>query len=103
MKKTTQNDQGSFAAGLAVGAVMGVLGYLMYGTSRGKELKSNFQKEFEKIRSTLYEEGVIESPDASIIEIVASVQQNIQTIIDGMPKQKRTYAKKSQKKFKGVK
>lgn len=102
MKKTIENNPTSFAAGFAVGAVAGIIGYLVYGTSRGEDLKKNFQKELDRIRGLLYQEGVIDSQEASLMEIIAAVQDQAQGLLDGMPKKKRTYAKKANKKFKGV-
>jgi gas vesicle protein len=99
---TTTNSTGSFASGFAMGAVVGVIGYLVYGTSRGKDLKTNFQKEFDRIRDMLYQEGVIETQNASLLSIIAAVQTHAQALLDGMPQKKRSYAKKSNKKFKGV-
>lgn len=85
-----------------MGTVVGIIGYLVYGTSRGEDLKKNFQKELDKIRELLYHEGVIESKDANLIEIISAVQNQAQNLLDGMPQKKRIYVKKSNKKFKGV-
>lgn len=102
MAKVSENNSTSFASGFAIGAVVGVFGYLVYGTSRGEDLRENFQKEFDKIRELLYEEGIIDSQSASLTEIISAVQNQAQGLLDGMPKKKRTYAKKSNRKFKGI-
>lgn len=102
MKKPTENNPTSFATGFAIGALVGVIGYLVYGTSRGENLKENFQKELDRIRKILYREGLVETKNASFVEIMSVIQNQAQGLLDGMPKKKRTYAKKSNRKFKGV-
>lgn len=103
MAKNVQTDPGSFASGFALGAVVGVVGYLVYGTSRGKDIRAKLQDEFERVQALLYEEGVTDSPEASLMEVIAAVQEQAQAIMDGMPQKKRSYSKKKPKKFSGTK
>lgn len=99
MAKNAAAEPGSFATGFALGAVVGVVGYLAYGTNKGKDIKAKLRDEFDRVQELLYEEGVTESPDASIMEIIAAVQEQAQAVIDGMPQKKRSYTKKKPKKF----
>ncbi len=100
-KKTTEEN--SYASGFAVGVAAGVIGYLVFGTEKGEHLRTNFKQKLDEAKARLYEQGLIESPDISLSELIVVLQTQAQVLIDGMP-QKKGSAKprKKSKKFKGV-
>jgi gas vesicle protein len=102
MAKKTADDS-AYASGFAVGIVAGLVGYLLFGTEKGSELRVSFRKKIDEVKSRLYEEGMIESTNISLPELIAVLQEQAQAIVDGLPKKKPVAGgKKRGKRFKGV-
>jgi len=104
-------DQGSFLSGFSIGIVAGAVGYFLFGTNRGRNLKAHLTAEWEIARKTLPDRGDGGLNYTSITELINSISQTILTAeTQGREKleqhrasyEKRATARKAKPKFKGV-
>lgn len=97
----SDQNQGSFLGGLALGLFAGAAGYFLFGTKDGEQVRKKVQKEWQEAKTALVEEGIIKNKDQSIKDLISEWL--------GMAETKTTTKKKAQPsnkakntKFKGV-
>lgn len=64
------HDSGSFVGGFTVGLFAGALGYFLFGTKRGGQVRSQLVSEWDKAKDQLVDQGVLESKDISLGELL---------------------------------
>ena len=57
MSSDQDQDQGSFLAGLLVGLFAGALGYFLFGTQKGGEVRNRLKTEWQVAQQDLMAEG----------------------------------------------
>lgn len=95
------NDTQSFGTGFMAGMLAGVFGYLAFGTAKGEDFRGVIKERLEEARALLYEEGIIDSPDMPLPEVVAAIRERAEAVFDAASKSSNPTTKKS-KKFKGT-
>ena len=85
-----------------VGLLTGLIGYLAFGTERGEDFRDNLREKFEEARETLYKEGLIESADMSIPEVVEVLREKAETLFETATKSKSLPKPKKREKFRGL-
>ena len=113
------NNQGGFLTGFIVGMLAGGAGLFLFGTEDGRKVRKSLNKEWDKAKEKMAEEGVIENSSLSLRDIIGSVFEKIgenvaesqkpvkktqktSRKIPASKKQKPTPKKKRSLKFKGV-
>lgn len=66
----SQKDQGSFLTGFSLGLFAGAFGYLLFGTDRGKKIRTDLSQEWDQAKDKLAQDGIINDPDASLRDVV---------------------------------
>lgn len=101
----SEQSQGSFINGLAIGMFAGAAGYFLFATKDGSKIRKKVENEWQEAKAVLAQEGVIKDKNITISEMITEwlgVGQ-IKTV-----KKKKTTLKtaskktKSSTKFKGV-
>jgi gas vesicle protein len=106
------DNNGSFLNGFAVGLLAGAMGYFLFGTDRGSDIRENLNIEWEKAKTELEKEGVI-TEGKSLRELIVAKINEISSLSKAQPasgkqpakprsKALNSKAKSSAKKFKGV-
>jgi hypothetical protein len=105
----TAPSEGSFVTGLTIGMFIGALGFYIYNTKGGSSLKTALQREWDVIKTDLHKEGIIDSPDLSVLDIVRQHLGAITRTLDelsAVSKQgirSKSAPPSNQKKFLGIK
>ncbi|MDH5532869.1 MAG: hypothetical protein OEX81_00380 [Candidatus Pacebacteria bacterium] len=101
----SNNDQGSFIGGLALGMFAGAAGYFLFATKDGSKVRKKMEGEWKEAKVILAEEGVIKNKDITISELVGEwfgLEQN-KTPKKKTPKKQISNTNKNKtSKFKGV-
>ncbi len=98
-------DSQVFATGFGLGMLTGVVGYFLFGTKRGQQLRKSLSQEWQHAQSHLQEQGVLsksaEEKEQSLSEFLNQLKNQILTELDldlddqpVKPAKKRTYQKK---------
>lgn len=105
----SDQDQGNFLTGFTFGLFAGAMGYFLFGTPKGEELRSQLAEEWDLAKNDLTEAGVI-GQNNSIRDVINLVLNKVSTHIEEA--QQTTLAtkthktahreKKLNKKFKGI-
>ena len=100
-------NQGNFLTGFTIGLFAGAGGYFTFGTKKGDQVRQQLMKEWEKAKSDLVKQGVIEE-GKSLRELLYEVVEKL----DGegknqkkeirKNKEKPLVSKTTKKKFKGI-
>jgi len=113
----SDEQQGSFIGGLALGMFAGAAGFFLFGTKDGAKTRLKIEKEWQEAKATLEKDGIIKNKNASLgdlirewfsLEQVTKVTPKKSTkkkVAKSLPTGKKsTSAKTSEtgKKFKGV-
>jgi gas vesicle protein len=67
----SEQNQGSFIGGLALGMFAGAAGYFMFATKDGSKFRKKIEQEWQEAKVSLAEEGVIKNKDITISELVS--------------------------------
>jgi gas vesicle protein len=102
-------DQGNFLTGFTFGLFAGAMGYFLFGTEKGEELREQLSQEWESAKNDMAEAGVIDQSH-TIRDVVNLVLNKINTEIEANQQSAsstKTHKntpreKKSTKKFKGI-
>lgn len=100
-------DQGNFLTGFTFGLFAGAMGYFLFGTKRGEEMRGQIAQEWEMARTELSESGVVEK-NHTIRDVIQTVLTKINDHIDAAGQEAATKThkqhreKRATKKFKGV-
>jgi len=107
-------NQGNFLTGFTIGLFAGAGGYFIFGTKKGDQVRQQLMKEWEKAKSDLVKQGVIEE-GKSLRELLYEVVEKLddgETTNQKDPsaslRMKKTKTKKpaapgeTKKKFKGI-
>ena len=107
----SDNNDGSFLNGFTVGLLAGAVGYFLFGTNKGTDVRKNLAAEWEKAKGELEKEGVIEegrSLKEMITGAINKISDSAKTQIPNNKSQPKSKSKISnskkttKKKFKGV-
>jgi hypothetical protein len=103
----SNNDQGSFIGGLALGMFAGAAGYFLFATKDGSKVRKKMEGEWKEAKVILAEEGVIKNKDVTISQLVGEwfgLEQNktIKKKATKSTNKKQTSSKDKSSKFKGV-
>lgn len=97
----SDQNQGSFLGGLALGLFAGAAGYFLFGTKDGQQVRKKVEKEWQDAKSTLVGEGIIENKDVSIKDLISEWLGMAETKTTIKKKTKPAHPAKNSK-FKGV-
>jgi gas vesicle protein len=100
----SDQNQGSFVGGLALGMFAGAAGYFLFATKDGSKVRKKIEKEWQEAKVVLAEEGVIEDKDVTLSNLIGDwlgIEKSQDTQKKKSPK-KTTTAKSKSSKFKGV-
>jgi gas vesicle protein len=102
-----QSDQGSFLAGFSVGLVAGAVGYFLFATNKGSNLRDSLTEEWAAARSKLSEAD--DAPPEALNHVLHQVADWVSVQFGSVASSshaKNAKAKKAQAKsgrrFKGV-
>ncbi|NCN87335.1 MAG: YtxH domain-containing protein [Candidatus Pacebacteria bacterium] len=99
----SEQNQGSFIGGLALGMFAGAAGYFLFATKDGSKVRKEIEKEWQEAKEVLAEEGVIKDKDVKLSDLVSDWLDIERT---KPPTKKKTIKKNTAKsktsKFKGV-
>lgn len=105
----SDQNQGSFVGGLALGMFAGAAGYFLFATKDGSTVRKKMEGEWKEAKVILAEEGVIKSKDVTISELVGewfgvetSKTSKKKTAPSKNSNKKQIAAKSKTSKFKGV-
>lgn len=99
----SEQNQGSFLGGLALGLFAGAAGYFLFGTKDGEKVRKNIEQEWNSAKGTLAEEGIIKNKEASLKDLISEWLGMAET--KSQPNKKKTSknsAGNKNSKFKGV-
>lgn len=97
----SDQNQGSFLGGLALGLFAGAAGYFLFGTKDGEQVRKKVEKEWQEAKATLVDEGIIKSKDLSLKDLISEWLGMAETKTPVKKKTKNTSQVKNTK-FKGV-
>jgi len=66
----SDQDQGSFIGGLALGMFAGAAGYFLFATKDGSKVRNKVEAEWKEAKVILAEEGLIKNKDVTISQLV---------------------------------
>lgn len=100
-------DQGNFLTGFTFGLFAGAMGYFLFGTQKGEEMRQQISQEWEQAKEEMVKSGVVESKhsirdviDLMLAKVAANIEEANQATTAKTHKQHRE--KRETKKFKGV-
>ena len=67
----SEQNQGSFLGGLALGLFAGAAGYFLFATKDGAKIRRDVEKEWQSAKISLAEEGLIADKDLSISQMIS--------------------------------
>ncbi len=85
-----------------VGLLTGMIGYLAFGTDKGEDFRRNLREKLEEARKILYQEGVIDSPDLPLPEVVAALRQQAESLFKAASKNQPGSKSPKDEKFRGL-
>lgn len=97
----SDQNQGSFLGGLALGIFAGAAGYFLFGTKDGEQVRKKVEKEWQEAKATLVDEGIIKSKDQSIKDLISEWLGMAETK-PTVKKKTKTTSQTKNTKFKGV-
>jgi hypothetical protein len=111
----SDEQQGSFIGGLALGMFAGAAGFFLFGTKDGAKTRVKIEKEWQEAKVTLAKDGIIKNKNASLgdlvkdwfglekVKVVKTTKKSTKkkTTQASAPSKKST-SPKTGKKFKGV-
>jgi len=97
----SDQNQGSFLGGLALGLFAGAAGYFLFGTKDGEQVRKKIEKEWQDAKATLVDEGIIKSKDLSLKDLISEWlgMAETKTLVK---KKAKTTSQAKNTKFKGV-
>lgn len=98
----SEQNQGSFLGGLALGLFAGAAGYFLFGTKDGEKIRKNIEQEWNAAKGTLAEEGIIKDKDASLKDLISEWLGMAETKTQPKKKTSKTSTSNKSSKFKGV-
>lgn len=114
MTEKTVTQHADFTQGFALGLLAGVVGFFIFGTQEGKELREKLTDEWEDARDFLQEQGLLKTPEQieTFSQILRTAKQSLAKTLEldwfeepDTPKhsgKKRQYRRKSTTQFTGV-
>lgn len=99
----SDQNQGSFIGGLALGMFAGAAGYFLFATKDGSKVRKKMENEWKEAKVILTEEGIIKNKDVTISQLVGEwfgLEQPKTT--KKRATKKHVTDKSSSSKFKGV-
>jgi hypothetical protein len=108
-----QREVGSFTSGFTLGFLTGALGYYLFATDRGIQLRKRLMTEWEVTKESMVKEGLVTNPNMTFREFLNDILQKFSKLTPssqtqsmgllaqskgGRPRVKRDHSKK----FKGV-
>lgn len=66
----SDEQQGSFIGGLALGMFAGAAGFFLFGTKDGSKFRQKIDKEWQEAKACLEKDGVIKDRNASVMELI---------------------------------
>ncbi|NCN03678.1 MAG: hypothetical protein GW942_01225 [Candidatus Pacebacteria bacterium] len=99
----TDQNQGSFIGGLALGMFAGAAGYFLFATKDGSTVRKKIEKEWQEAKVVLAEEGVIKDKNVKISDLISN-WLGIEHLKSSAKKKnvKKSTVKSKTAKFKGV-
>lgn len=97
----SQEHQGSFLGGLAVGLFAGAAGYFLFATKDGEQMRKKVEHEWQSAKESLAKDGIIANKDASLSSMISDWLGMAEPKTQSKKKSARTGTNKSAK-FKGV-
>lgn len=98
----SDQNQGSFLGGLALGLFAGAAGYFLFGTKDGEQVRKKVEKEWQEAKSTLADEGIIKDKNASLKELISEWLGMAETKTQPKKKTGKNAQSTKNPKFKGV-
>src|SRR5690606_30526733 len=78
----SDRDQGSFIGGLTVGLFAGAVGYFLFGTDKGRQLKKHLAKEWEQARANMPDRGEGLTNFSSLRDVLLHIKQQIDETVN---------------------
>jgi gas vesicle protein len=99
----SDQNQGSFIGGLALGMFAGAAGYFLFATKDGSNVRKKIEKEWQEAKVVLAEEGVIKDKNVKISDLISD-WLGIEHLKSSTKKKnaKKNTPKSKTSKFKGV-
>lgn len=101
----SDQSQGSFIGGLALGMFAGAAGYFLFATKDGSKVRKKIEEEWQEAKVVLAEEGVIKDKNITISELInewLGIDHEKSTTKKKTPSKYSTKKNKTSAKFKGV-
>lgn len=74
---TNDSHQGSFLNGFTLGLFAGAAGYFLFGTPKGESVRKKMSQEWEYAKKHLAEQGVIESSNMTIRDLLRTCVEQL--------------------------
>ena len=105
--KNKKKDDGSYLTGLSIGLFAGTIAYLLYGTSKGREVKKKLKEDWSAAQELIDDSSILDVEQGYVRHILRTLYTEICGDTVELPAiLKKTHRKhqrnKTPAKFKGV-
>lgn len=98
----SEQNQGSFLGGLALGLFAGAAGFFWFGTKNGAEMRKKLEQEWTNAKEAMAKEGVIKNKDASLSQLIGEWLGMAEAKTPTKKKTTKNSSTSKSSKFKGV-